>query len=93
MSTLRSKVIRLAHQRPEFRPHLLPLLREAAMPPADRKKKVAEIFKRFKGIGDGMVRGGKHKILIAVEGHNTVVLEDASDEEIDRIHAKYILKL
>jgi hypothetical protein len=30
MSTLRSKVIRLAHENPELRPHLLPLLKEAA---------------------------------------------------------------
>lgn len=29
MSDLRSKVIRLAHQNPELRPHLLPLLKEA----------------------------------------------------------------
>ena len=28
MSTLRSKVIRLAHENPELRPHLLPLLKE-----------------------------------------------------------------
>lgn len=28
---LRSKVIRLAHQRPELRPHLLPLLKEAGL--------------------------------------------------------------
>lgn len=30
MSDLRSKVIRLAHQNPELRPHLMPLLKEAA---------------------------------------------------------------
>jgi hypothetical protein len=29
MSSLRSKVIRLAHANPELRPHLLPLLKEA----------------------------------------------------------------
>jgi hypothetical protein len=29
-NTLRSKVIRLAHQNPELRPHLLPLLKEGA---------------------------------------------------------------
>ena len=33
MSNLRSKVIRLAHARPELRPALLPLLKEAAPRP------------------------------------------------------------
>lgn len=32
MTTLRSKVIRLAHQNPSLRPHLLPILKEAAVP-------------------------------------------------------------
>ena len=32
MNTLRSSLIRLAHQRPALRPHLLPILKEAAMP-------------------------------------------------------------
>lgn len=92
MSDLRSKIIRLAHQNPALRPHLLPLLKEAASP-ADRKKKIMAIFKRFKGVGDGMVSGGKHKIMIAPEDHEIVVLEDASDEEIDRIYNKYILRM
>ncbi len=30
-NTLRSKIIRLAHQQPELRPHLLPLLKSAGM--------------------------------------------------------------
>ena len=30
MSTLRSKIIRLAHEKPELREHLLPLLKQAA---------------------------------------------------------------
>lgn len=37
--SLRSKVIRLAHQNPELRPHLLPLLKEAAKAPAKLKGK------------------------------------------------------
>jgi hypothetical protein len=90
---LRSKVIRLAHQNPGLRPHLLPLLKGAAMSPPDRKKKVMDIFKRFKSLGDGLVTGGKHKIMLAAEGYETVVLEDAPDEEIDRIHNKYILRV
>lgn len=63
----------------------------ASMSPADRKKKVMEIFKRFKGMGDGLIRGGKHQIMLAAEGYETVVLEDASDEELNRLHNKYIL--
>lgn len=90
--TLRTKVIRLAHTNPALRPHLLPLLKEAASP-ADRKKKIAAIFKRFKGVGDGMVSGGKHKIMLAAEDYETVVLEDATDEEIDRLYNKYILRM
>jgi hypothetical protein len=41
MSNLRSKVIRLAHQNPELRPHLLPLLMKTAMefPTEDARKK------------------------------------------------------
>lgn len=69
-----------------------PEIKEAATSPADRKKKIAEIFKRFKGMGDGMVSGGEHKIMLAAEGYETVVLEDAPDEEIDRLHNKYILR-
>jgi hypothetical protein len=34
MSPLRTSLIRLAHQQPNLRPHLLPLLKEAALPPA-----------------------------------------------------------
>ena len=33
---LRSKIIRLAHMNPELRPHLLPLLKEAARVPSDK---------------------------------------------------------
>lgn len=32
MRDLRSKIIRLAHQQPDLRPHLLPLLKSAALP-------------------------------------------------------------
>ena len=34
-SDLRRKLIRLAHENPKFRPHLLPLLKQAAGFPAD----------------------------------------------------------
>ena len=53
---LRSKIIRLAHQRPTLRPHLLPLLAKAAAGPYDydegieRFRKVArESFIRYMG--------------------------------------------
>ena len=37
MTTLRTKIIRLAHQNPALRPHLLPLLKEAALKVASKK--------------------------------------------------------
>lgn len=37
-NTLRSKVIRLAHQNPELRPHLLPLLKTAGADPVQFRK-------------------------------------------------------
>lgn len=47
MATLRSQVIRLAHARPELRPHLLPLLKEAAWKaPALNKTLAAAISKK-----------------------------------------------
>lgn len=63
----------------------------AGLSPADRKKMVMETFKRFKGMGDGALKGGKHQIFLAAEGYETVTLEDASDAELSRIHSKYIL--
>lgn len=33
MSSLRNSIIRLAHARTDLRPHLLPILREASVPP------------------------------------------------------------
>lgn len=62
----------------------------AGLSPADRKKMVMETFKRFKGMGDGAVKGGKHEIFLAAEGYETRVLEDADDAELTRLHDKYI---
>lgn len=55
MTTLRSKVIRLAHANPELRPHLLPLLKEAGGTPDAKAtaKQVAEaLAKVFGGAPD-----------------------------------------
>jgi len=48
MTDLRSKVIRLAHQNPELRPHLLPLLKESktASPFPRVKREIEEDYKR-----------------------------------------------
>jgi hypothetical protein len=61
----------------------------AGLAPAARKKMVMDIFKRFKDMGDGLLRGGKHQVMLAAEGYNTVVLEDADDAELTRIYTKY----
>lgn len=45
MSDLRSEVIRLAHQNPELRPHLLPLLKSAAV---DLQKKLKSLARQLK---------------------------------------------
>ena len=42
MTTLRTKLIRLAHQQPSLRPHLLPLLKTAALD-ASTKAKLMEL--------------------------------------------------
>jgi hypothetical protein len=51
MSDLRSKVIRLAHTKPELRPHLLPLLtgqsKQAAKPSPKDKAEFEKLFKKM----------------------------------------------
>lgn len=61
----------------------------ASMSPPERKKMVLDIYKRFKGMGDGNIQGGKHQIMLATEGYATVVLEDVDDAELNRIYTKY----
>jgi hypothetical protein len=61
----------------------------ASMSPAERKKMVMDIYKRFKGQGDSSIKGGKHQVMLAAEGYATVVLEDADDAELNRIYTKY----
>lgn len=50
MTSLRSKVIRLAHARPELRPALLPLLKEAAYPRTEVK------FRDREGLWSGIAQ-------------------------------------
>jgi hypothetical protein len=49
---LRSKIIRLAHQQPALRPHLLPLLKEAA----SKTVKIWEVI--YDGAGSGPAGDG-----------------------------------
>jgi len=57
--------------------------------PADRKKVLMALFKRFKSMGDGRVVAGKHLVMLATEGYKTVTLEDLSDDEIIRLAHKH----
>lgn len=50
MTSLRSKVIHLAHEKPELRPHLLPLLKTAAQKPGHFQDIVKWKTKVFIGI-------------------------------------------
>lgn len=61
----------------------------ASMSPSERKKMVMDLFKRFKGMGDASIKGGKHQVMLATEDYSTVVLEDADDAELNRIFTKY----
>ena len=57
--------------------------------PKARKKLVMGIYKRFKGQGDSSIKGGKHVVMLAVDGYKTVVLEDLSDDELQGLYTKY----
>ena len=79
MSDLRSKVIRLAHARPELRGQLLPLLKQAAKAPAKLtgKKLDALISKTYSVLGNGVrimlmdIPQIYHNALKAYEGAGT----------------------
>lgn len=79
MSTFQDMVARVANS-----------VKMASLAPPERKKLILEIFKKFKMMGDGTIRGGKHEIHLAAEGYTLVLLEDASDDELQRLHKKYI---
>ena len=51
--------------------------------PKDRKKVLMAVYKRFARIGDGSIRGGKHRVLhAATDGFHTYVLEDMTDADL-----------
>lgn len=55
MSTLRSRVIKLAHANPKLRKELLPLLKEAAKAPAKLKgKKLDSLITTYYKYGNGV---------------------------------------
>ena len=49
---------------------------------ADRNKVLMAIYKKWKSVGDAMIRGGKHQIMDATDGYVSYVLEDMSDGEL-----------
>jgi len=58
--------------------------------PADRKKVLMALFKKFKSMGDGkVISGGKHNVMLATEGYRTVTLETLPDDEILRLARKH----
>lgn len=78
MSTLRSKIIHLAHQKPEFRSHLLPLLKTANKPILEPLGLNATTVKS--GLGamlyfiDAASNHSKFYEMLVVQESNTVVL-------------------
>ena len=98
-SALRGKLVRLAHERPELRPHLLPLLHVAAV--NHRKAMIMGLWKvysaQLRGSGHARVEGGKHVVLMRPDGSATgdptslmkqgkdTVLEDLNDEKLKEI--------
>ena len=64
MTDLRSKLIRLAHQNPELRPHILPLLKTAGESVLDYVFDPDELDEAFKNIrGDDMTRDLLQEVL------------------------------
>lgn len=57
--------------------------------PADRKKTLMAVYKRFTRVGDGSIRGGKHRVMHATpSGFHTYVLEDTTDAELHALATK-----
>ena len=57
--------------------------------PGDRKKVLMAIYKKFKSMGDGQIKGDEHTVFLATEDHKTVALEDTSDTELIAMARKY----
>ena len=69
MSDLRSKVIRLAHEKPELRKHLLPLLKEANVYGVQ--------------VGDYFEREGNFYKVLQTKGKTTIVLQSVGAKSVD----------
>jgi len=65
MSTLRSNLIRLAHENPELRPHLLPMLTKEAKPWGKLPKGWTQ--KSVDSFWNTMVGDAKHKVTKCIE--------------------------
>lgn len=50
--------------------------------PKMRKKILMAIWKKYKTIGDGLMKGGKRKIMDAADGYQSYILEEMSDGEL-----------
>lgn len=50
--------------------------------PKVRKKALMAIYKKYKQMGDGSIKGGKHEIMDAGDGYQHYTLEDMSDGEL-----------
>ena len=56
--------------------------KDKKLDPKMRKKVLMAIYKKYKQMGDGMIRNKKHQIMDAADGYETYVLEDMSDGEL-----------
>jgi len=97
MSTLRSKLIRLAHTKPELRSALVPLLREAAKAPAKLKGKKLDAFisKRYSVLGNGVTINMMSipKIYRAAEAaYNGAATLEEADSALDKALTEEIAK-
>jgi hypothetical protein len=59
-----------------------PAHKTVKLDPAMRKKVLMAIWKKYKQMGDGMMLGGKRKVMDAADGYATYLLEDMSDGEL-----------
>jgi hypothetical protein len=56
--------------------------KDKKLDPKQRKKVLMTIYKKSKGMGDGMIRNKKHMIMDAADGYKTYYLEDMTDGEL-----------
>jgi len=87
MSTLRSKIIRLAHQKPELRPHLLPLVstgKQAGGPDIDNEMVIQDSRRGYEVSCEGAYIGEFRDWDDAWDAERgNVTLLDAKGDEID----------